>query len=113
TGYATYGRRQPQLPGETVTGGEKDFRGYFDASGKLQFDPYWSLTGSARITTDRTFLRRYDISRDDRLRSVVNLERIDTNSYFSIAGWATQTLRANAVQGQQPIALPVIDYRHR
>lgn len=113
TGYATYGRRQPQLPGETVTGGEKDFRGYFDASGKLQFDPYWSLTGSARITTDRTFLRRYDISRDDRLRSVINLERIDTNSYFSIAGWATQTLRANAVQGQQPIALPVIDYRHR
>jgi hypothetical protein len=30
---------------------------------------YWSLTYSGRIATDRTFMRRYDISRDDRLRS--------------------------------------------
>lgn len=112
TGYGTYGRRQP-LFATLPTNGEKDFRGYLDASGKLQFDPYWSLTGSARVTTDRTFLRRYDITRDDRLRSFANLERISDNSYFSIAGWAVQTLRANAVQGQQPIALPVIDYRRR
>lgn len=110
TGYATYSNRQPLS--ETSTG-EKDFRGYIDASGKLQFDPYWSLTGSLRVTTDDTFLRRYDISRDDRLRSVANIERIDANSYFSFAGWAVQTLRMGEVQGQQPIALPVIDYRQR
>ena len=113
TGYATYGRRESISTLTPVTDSQKDFRGYFDASGRLQFDPYWSLTGSARVASDRTFLRRYDISRDDRLRSTINLERIDSDSYFSAAGWATQTLRANAVQGQQPIALPVIDYRRR
>ena len=113
TGLATYGRRESISTLTPVVDSQKDFRGYFDASGRLQFDPYWSLTGSARVTTDRTFLRRYDISRDDRLRSTINLERIDSDSYFSLAGWATQTLRANAVQGQQPIALPVIDYRRR
>nr|WP_238475356.1 LPS assembly protein LptD [Sphingomonas cavernae] len=111
TGYGTYGRRQP-LIGET-TSGEKDFRGYLDASGKLQFDPYWSVTGSLRLTSDDTFLRRYDISRDDRLRSVVNVERIDSDSYLSLAGWAVQTLRMGVPQGLQPIALPVFDYRQR
>ncbi|MEE8230879.1 MAG: LPS-assembly protein LptD, partial [Qipengyuania citrea] len=71
------------------------------------------LTGSVRRASDRTFLRRYDISRDDRLRSTIDLERIDRQSYLSIAGWATQTLRLGADQGQVPLALPAIDYRYR
>ncbi len=44
---------------------------------------------------------------------MIDVERIDANSYLSIAGWATQTLRVGDVQGQVPIALPVIDYRRR
>jgi len=58
-------------------------------------------------------LRRYDISRDDRLRSTFAAERIDSNSYFSLAGWAVQTLRTGDRQGLAPIALPEIDYRLR
>ncbi len=30
-----------------------------------------------------------------------------------LPGWATQTLRLGAEQGQVPMALPVIDYRRR
>ena len=41
------------------------------------------------------------------------LERIDPDSYFSVAGWATQTLRVGDSQGLVPIALPEIDYRRR
>lgn len=91
----------------------KRFRGYFDVLGKLQIDPNWSASTSIRRATDRTFLRRYDISRDDRLRSTFNLERIDAVSYFSLSGWAVQTLRVGDRQGLTPIALPVIDYRLR
>ena len=111
TGYGTYSRRISSLTGNRV--GERDFRGYVFANGQFQFDPNWSVTGSARRASDRTFLRRYDISRDDRLRSTIDVERIDQNSYLSIAGWATQTLRLGADQGQVPLALPAIDYRHR
>ena len=57
--------------------------------------PAWSVTASGRYVTDRTFLRRYDISRDDRLRSVVDAERISADSYISIAGWAFQGLRVD------------------
>jgi LPS-assembly protein len=111
TGYFTYGRRMPL--GQAVPTSEKDWRGYLDANGRFQLDPNWSVTASARIASDRTFLRRYDISRDDRLRSTLNVERIDDDSYFSIAGWATQVLLTDQKQGLVPIALPEIDYRRR
>jgi LPS-assembly protein len=91
----------------------KDLRGYLDANGQFQYGPNWTVSGSIRATTDRTFLRRYDISRDDRLRNQINAERITESSYLSIKGWAVQTLRTNDRQGQQPIALPAIDYRRR
>lgn len=110
TGFATASDRASDLTGGV--GFENDPRGYLDANGRFQFSPEWSLTGSVRVASDRTFLRRYDLSREDRLRSVVNLERIDERSYLLIAGWATQTLRIVADQGQIPIALPAIDYRH-
>ncbi|MBO0749443.1 MAG: LPS-assembly protein LptD, partial [Porphyrobacter sp.] len=111
TGYLTYGSRIPV--GSTLPTTEKDFRGYFDASGRFQLDPHWSVTASVRLASDSTFLRRYDISRDDRLRSTINVERIDDDSYFSIAGWYTQVLLTNQSQGLEPIALPEIDYRRR
>lgn len=114
TGYITNSRRSTttDIDGTTASS-EREIRGYIDASGAYRFNPNWSLSGSLRRVTDRTFLRRYDISRDDRLRSTVKAERIDRNSYFSIAGWAVQTLRLSDTQGQMPIALPVVDYRLR
>lgn len=111
TGYATRSSRIPI--GGIPVASQKDFRGYFYSNGRFQFSPNWSLTYSSRLTSDRTFLRRYDISRDDRLRSTVDLERIAPGSYLSIAGWATQTLRVGEDQGQVPFAIPVIDYRLR
>lgn len=110
-GYATHSSVVP-VSGPVVSR-RKDFRGYLESAGKFQFTPRWSFSYSGRIATDRTFMRRYDISRDDRLRSTFELERIGSQSYLSIAGWATQTLRVNDQQGQQPIALPIIDYRQR
>jgi LPS-assembly protein len=44
---------------------------------------------------------------------MIEVERIDPNSYLSIAGWATQTLRAGDSQGLVPVALPALDYRRR
>jgi len=112
TGYATASSR---IPVGSTSGlrSQDDFRGYLDANGRFQLSPAWQLSGSLRVVTDRTFLRRYDISRDDRLRSTVQAERVGDQSYFSLAGWATQTLRVNDPQGQVPIALPELDWRYR
>jgi len=112
--YGTYSRRADDLSVPITDATSKnDFRGYIDAVGNVQLDPNWSASGSFRLSTDRTFLRRYDISRDDRLRNNLRVERIDQDSYFSINAWVVQTLRVGERQGLQPFALPEIDYRRR
>jgi LPS-assembly protein len=112
TGYATVSPKSDFLS-TTPVANKSAFRGYLDGVARFQLDPHWSVTGSLRVTTDRTFLRRYDISGDDRLRSTVSIERIDPNTYLGITGWAVQTLRLGDRQGLQAIALPEIDYRRR
>ncbi len=111
TGYLTYGSRIPL--NSLVPDSEKDIRGYLFANGRFQIDQNWSVTSSIRYASDRTFLRRYDISRDDRLRSTVNVERIDDDTYLSLAGWVTQATLVPTPQGLVPIALPAIDFRQR
>lgn len=112
TAYATHGSKVDVSEGET-NDTDKSFRGYLDVAGKYQISPQWSVTGSGRLASDRTFLRRYDISRDDRLRSTLAVERVGGSSYFTIAGWAVQTLRVDDKQGQQAIAFPALDFRQR
>jgi LPS-assembly protein len=109
--YGTYSTRIPL--NSTIPTSEEAIRGYIFANGRWQLDPQWSVEASTRIASDRTFLRRYDISREDRIRSTFNVRRIDKDSYLSISGWATQALLVQQDQGQVPIALPLVDYRRR
>jgi LPS-assembly protein len=111
-GMITYGSR---LPATSTIGAQpnREIRGYIDMSGRFQPDSLWTLSGSILAATDKTFRRRYDISDSDRLRSTLSAERITADSYLSIAGWATQTLRVDDNQKMQPLALPAIDYRRR
>jgi|KBSMisStandDraft_5_1062788.scaffolds.fasta_scaffold10315_3 LPS-assembly protein len=111
SGFLTYGKIDETNPLDTTT--DHGFRGYFDANGRWQLNPEWSITTSLRAATDKTVTRRYDITYDDRLRNVVNVERITPDSYISIAGWAFQGLRDEDRQKQIPIALPAIDARFR
>jgi len=113
SGFATYGRIDNPDPDATSPGNRHDFRGYFEGNGKYQLDPLWSITSSLRVATDKTVTQRYDITYDDRLRNFVNAERIDADSYISIAGWAFEGLRVDDVQKQIPIALPAIDAHFR
>ena len=111
--FVTYGQIAQTNPGLVTTDTNRDIRAYVEANGKFQFSPEWGLTTSIRAATDKTVTRRYDLTRDDRLRSFVNAERITPNAYVSIAGWAFQGLRVDDIQRQVPIALPAIDARLR
>lgn len=108
-GFLTYG----DTTSYDDTRDDKGLRAYVEGNGKFQFDPLWSLTGQVRLATDKSVARFYDISRDDRFRNFLDLERIDTDSYLSLAGWAFQGLRQTDVQKQLPIALPAFDARIR
>lgn len=111
SGFLTYGRIDNLNSNSTAD--NRAFRGYFDSNGRWQLSPEWSITESLRFATDKTVTRRYDITNDDRLRDVINIERITPDSYISIAGWAFQGLRIDDKQKEIPIALPAIDARFR
>lgn len=88
----------------------KRFRGYFAAKGRFQHSEAWRSTFSARVTTDDTFNRRYDLDFDDTLRSIYTLERFGSDSYFSLSALAFQGLRVIDTFGEIPFVLPVINY---
>jgi len=111
-GFLTYGTIESADP-DTVADEGRGVRAYVEGNGRAQIDPLWSITGAFRWASDKTVTRRYDITRDDRLRNFVNAERITPNSYVTIAGWAFQGLRVDDVQKQIPIVLPAMDARVR
>ena len=111
--FVTYGKVPESDPAAINPESRKGVRGYFEANGRFQLDPYWTLTGSLRAATDKTVARRYDITKDDRLRNFISLERIDLDSYVAIEGWAFQGLRSTDDQKTIPFALPAIDARIR
>jgi LPS-assembly protein len=112
-GFLTYGTIESADPDATDESDGHGVRAYFEGNGRAQLDPYWTLTSAFRWASDKTVTRRYDITRDDRLRTFINAERISPNAYVSIAGWAFQGLRVDDVQKQIPFALPAIDARVR
>ena len=109
--FLTYGEAADPDPNAIVPTNDDRIRGYFEANGKFQLDPYWSVTSALRVATDKTVTRQYDITRDDVLRNFVEVERIDPNSYVSISGWAFQGMRVDDRQREIPIALPALDAR--
>ncbi len=109
TGYVTRSVVIPQTGG--AGDGQNQVRGYIEGNGRFQLSPQWDVNFSGRLASDCTFLSRYDINDDDVLRSTVDVERVAPHSYFSVAGWAFQTLRPGQTEGQSPIALPEIDWR--
>lgn len=85
-------------------------RGYIYADGRLQHNARWRSTFKMRLTTDDTFLRRYDISNEDTLRNSYSLERFTTNSYFVAELQAFQGLRSTKRQGLIPVVFPALNY---
>jgi len=110
-GFLTYGDAADPDPNEVDPQSKDRVRGYFEANGRFQLNPYWSITTSLRAATDKTVTRQYDITRDAELRNFLDVERISPNSYISIGGWAFQGLRVDDHQDEIPIALPAIDAR--
>lgn len=100
----------PELDDNNVKTGKNKFRGYVYADGRLTHNDKWRSSFDLRLTTDDTFLRRYEISNDDTLRGHYALERFSQNSYFSADIWGFQTLRAGREQGLAPLALPILNY---
>lgn len=107
-GAGTYTARRDILGDRS---GGSELRGYVYYGALLQHSPRWRSTVSGSVSTDDTFLRRYNINEDDTLRSNYRLEYFGDRSYFAANLWGFQGLRLTDQQGLIPFVLPQLDYR--
>ncbi|HEX3673227.1 MAG TPA: LPS assembly protein LptD [Rhizomicrobium sp.] len=79
-------------------------------SGIIPMDSVWHFGYDAQITSNDTYLKRYNISDDQRLTSDIFLEGIDGRSRFEITGYFFQGLLATDVPSTIPIVAPLVQY---
>jgi LPS-assembly protein len=91
---------------------QKQYYSSLFGSGFTPVTDDWRVGYDAQITSNDTYLKRYNISDDDRLVSDLYAEGIDGRSRFAITGYFFQGLRANDLPGQIPLVLPLIEYSY-
>ncbi|HEY0281804.1 MAG TPA: LPS assembly protein LptD [Rhizomicrobium sp.] len=94
-------------------GGER-FQAYthFFGSGRFQLSPSWQAGFDAQLTSNETYLKRYNISQLDRLVNDVFAVGEYGRSRFAVTGYFFQGLRASDDNRTFPVALPLVEYTY-
>lgn len=82
----------------------------FFGGGLIPINGVWRFGYDAQITSNDTYLKRYNLSDDQRLTSDLFLEGIDGRSRFSISGYFFQGLLATDVVSTIPLVAPLVQY---
>lgn len=90
---------------------QESTRGFLDLEGTVDLERGFVLDFELRGVSDRSFLRQFGYSDDDRLISFVSVNRIERTSLLDIRAEGYQTLREEEDQGAIPLALPWVRYR--
>jgi LPS-assembly protein len=81
-------------------------------SGRIPLPDNYRLGFDAELTSNDTYLRRYDISLKDRLTNDLFVDNVDDRDRFAVTTYFFQSLRQTDVSGQIPLALPLIEYSY-
>ncbi len=94
------------------SGHQDQFYGDLFGSGRTPVTDHWDAGFDVQLTSDTTFLKRYDISQLDRLTSDLFVEGEDGRSRFAMTGYFFQGLRTTDDNRQFPVPLPLIEYTY-
>lgn len=92
--------------------GDETLQGHVFGRGRFQVDEVWRWGYDAQVTSNDTYLKRYDISSLDRLENNLFIEGIDGRSYASVNGWYFQGLRETDDPGTTPLVLPLVELEY-
>lgn len=106
---ARYGR---PLDDAGVEFGDDTLQGHIFGKGNFKIDDVWRWGYSAQLTSNDTYLKRYDISSLDRLENNVFIEGIQGRSYASVNSWYFQGLRQTDDPGTTPLVLPLAEVEY-
>jgi LPS-assembly protein len=92
--------------------GDDTLQGHVFGEGRFQIDDVWRWGYNAEVTSNDTYLKRYDISSLDRLQNNLFLEGINGRSYSSVNAWYFQGLRETDDPGKTPLVLPLAEIEY-
>ncbi len=97
-------------PDSAVQSGSSELVGHLFGSGRFSFGNNWRIGVDAELTSNDTYLYRYDVSYIDRLTSDFFIEQVSGRSRFAATTYYFQSLREGDTQGSIPLILPLIEY---
>ncbi|MCR9072864.1 MAG: LPS assembly protein LptD [Alphaproteobacteria bacterium] len=100
---------QPSDPGDSDDFG---FEGHADWEGGFSLNQTWRAGFDFEQSSQRTYLRRYNIGGPDVLTSRLYAEGFRGRNYSSLAAYKFQDLRAGSDPDDTPVVLPLAEYRH-
>ncbi len=101
-----------QNPNGGLTANKSQTYGHLFGGGRLQLNDHWDVGFDAQLTTNDTYLKRYDISTEDRLVNDIYLESYSGRSRFSVTGFFFEGLRASDNSRTIPFVLPLVEYTY-
>lgn len=99
-------------PNGGVSGHQDQFYSDLFGSGRIPITEHWDGGFDVQVTSDNTFLKRYDISQLDRLTSDLFVEGEAGRSRFALTGYFFQGLRTTDDNRQFPVPLPLVEYTY-
>ena len=99
-------------PNGGQSGEQHQYYSHLFGSGRVTLSDQWQFGYDAELTSDATYLKRYDISQLDRLMSDLFFVGMQGRSRFSLAGYFFQGLRATDDNHTFPVALPLVEYTY-
>ena len=81
-------------------------------AGRIAVSDNWSAGYDAQLTTNDTYLKRYDFSQADRLVNDLYIEGMGARTRFAVTGYFFQGLRATDNSRIIPLALPLVEFSY-
>jgi LPS-assembly protein len=99
-------------PNASAQPGQSIWMGSLFGSGRVPITDDWRGGFDVQLASNKTYLKRYEFSNQDRLTTDLFADRVEGRSALELTGYFFQSLRATDVTGQIPVALPLMQYTY-
>ena len=90
---------------------EDEFRGHLEGDGLFEINDDWRAGYRFKITSDKTYLKRFHLGSRDILTDTVFTEGFFGRSYAEARAYGFQTTKRSDDEDELPIIAPMLDYR--
>jgi LPS-assembly protein len=99
-------------PGAEGKPGRSEWNSSLMGSGRFTLSRTWRSGFDVQLTSNDTYLQRYELSYLDRFTTNAFIEQVAGRNRLAVDGYFFQSVRVADVPGQIPLALPLVEYTH-